>query len=474
MLRLSVCCLVLTAFLTFPVSAADKGDLTGDGFVDMDDMSVLAGDWLTDSIVSDIAPIDSNSVCMADGDGVVDMKDFALLSENWQSDSLLMSSNALEFCRERLINTSNTEVTTAYPSETDTAYTDWVKTFPPGFPDSKEGWTLGFFPGCLWYMYDLMGDPAFLSLATTWTTPLSTQASNDIFGDHAFVILDSFGHAYRLTNNPGYKLTVLQAAGSFADRYDPDVGCVRSWSWSDWATPPKFTVVVDTMMNIRILFWSARNGGPASHYDKAVSHAYKTRQNHVRPDGSTYHVVVYNQDTGAVMYKTTHQGYSTESAWSRGQAWALYGFTYVYRETNDPNFLDTAKLTADYFVDNLPEDYVPYCDFEAPEIPNIERDSSAAAIAASGLLELCTLVDDPVYEQKYYNAARNILTSLCTRNGDGGYLGQDSAGNPTSVSILKGGCVAYSFRREQRGLIYGDYFFLEALMRYKGLTPFAR
>ncbi len=466
-------CFVLVVFLICPVMAADKGDLTGDSFVDMDDMSVLADDWLTDSVVSDIAPIDSNSneVCVADGDGVVNMKDFSLLSENWQDNSLLMSSNALEFYRERLINTSNTEVTSAYPSETDTAYTDWAKTFPP---DGTEAWTNGFFPGSLWYMYDLTGDPSFLSLATTWTEPLSSQAFNTVFADHAFVILDSFGHAYRLTDNFIYKLTVLEAAGSLADKYSEIVGCTRSWSWGSWAYPPKFTVTIDNMMNIRILFWSARNDGSASHYDMAVSHAYKTRENHVRSDGSTYHVVVYNEDTGAVWYKTTHQGYSAASTWSRGQAWALYGFTYAYRETNDPNFLDTAKLVADYFVDNLPEDYVPYCDFEAPEIPDIEQDSSAAAIAASGLLELCTLVDDPVYEEKYYNAAKNILTSLCTRNGDGGCLAQDTDGNPTSPSILKRGCVAYGFRRDERGLTYGDYFFIEALMRYKGLTPFAR
>ena len=450
---------------------AQKGDLTGDRYVDMDDMSVLAGDWLKTDSIADIAPITGQGkVSISDGDGVVDMKDLALLSATWRRKGSLLSDNALEFYRQRLINTSNTEVTTAYPSETDTGYTSWAVTFDPATAD--EGWTLGFFPGSLWYMYELTGDSAFLSEAVSWTTPLENQKNNVVFGDHGFVLLDSFGHAYRLTGNTSYRDIVVQGAGSLANRYDPDVGCVRSWSWGNWANPPEFTVIIDTMMNIEILFWAARNGGPSDLYDKAYSHADNTRVNHVRADGSTYHIVIYDENTGAILEKTTHQGYSPESTWSRGQAWALYGFTMSYRETGDPNFLETAKKAADYFVDNLPADNVPYCDFDAPEIPNLEQDSSAAAIAASGLLELATLVTEPLYQQKYNNAAKDILTSLSTRNGDSGYLAQDTDGNPTSPSILRRGCKAYSFQRNERGLIYGDYFFIEALMRYYNLTDF--
>ena len=452
--------------------AAGKGDLTGDRYVDIDDLSVMAGDWLKAGSIADIAPITGQGkVGISDGDGLVDMKDLALLSGTWRRKGSLLSDNALEFCRQRLINTSTIQTTSTYPSETDTGYTEWAKTFDP--VPLEEGWTLGFFPGCLWYMYELTGDSAFLDEATSWTTPLENQKNNAVFGDHGFVLLDSFGHAYRLTGNTSYRDIVVQGANSLASRYDPDVGCVRSWSWGDWADGSKFTVVVDTMMNIEILFWAARNGGSSDLYDKAYSHADKTRLNHVRPDGSTYHVVVYDENTGAILEKTTAQGYSTESTWSRGQAWALYGFTMSYRETGDPNFLETAKKAADYFVDNLPEDYVPYADFEHPDIPNVDKDSSAAAITASGLLELCTLVDDPVYEQKYHNAVKNILTSLSTRNGDGGYLAQDTDGDPTSPSILRRACRgARSPYLVERGLIYGDYFLIEALMRYYNLTDF--
>ncbi len=467
-------CFVLVVFLICPVMAADKGDLTGDSFVDMDDMSVLADDWLTNSVVSDIAPIDSNSneVCVADGDGVVNMKDFSLLSENWQSNSLFMSSNALEFSRERTINTSDIQTTSTYPGETSLDYTWWERTKTS---TNQEGWTNGFLPGSLWYMYELTGEFALFMRADSWTSPLEWNKTNTIFADHGFVVLYSFGHAYRLTGTTWYRDVVVQAAGSLADRYNPNVGCVRSWSWGSWGNSSIFPVIIDTMMNLEILFWAARNGGSSDLYDKAYSHTDKTRINHVRSDGSTYHIVVYNPTTGAVSYKTTAQGYSTESAWSRGQAWALHGFTMAYRETGEPNFLETARKVADYFVDNLPEDYVPYADFEHPDIPNVDKDSSAAAIAAGGLVELATMVSDPDQQQKYHNAAKNILASLSTRIVDGGYMGQDADGNPNSISILRRGCRgARSPYLGERGTIYGDYFFIEALMRYKGLTTFAK
>ena len=464
---LAVTSLVLGCLLVSPAAGADKGDLTGDSLVDIDDLSVMADDWLKSDSVADIAPINgSNSVCVSDGDGIVNMKDLALLSENWGGESLLLSSNALDFCRSRLLDTAQTESTDAYPHKTDPLYTYW-QTFPP---TREEGWTLGFFPGCLWYMYELTDEINFLIIAMIWTDPLEWHKNNTVFGDQGFVLLDSYGHGYRLTGNTSYRDIVIQGAQSLASRYDPDVGCVRSWSWGEWSDPDIFPVIVDTMMNIEILFWASRHGGPSSLYDKAASHAHKTRQNHVREDGSTYHIVVYDPDTGDVDYMDTHQGYSVESTWSRGQAWALYGFTMTYRETGDPNFLETAEKVADYFVDNLPEDGVPYSDFEAPEIPDLEKDSSAAAIACSGLLELCTFVSDPCDQEKYYSAAKEILTSLCTRHPDGGYMAQDSDGNFLSPSLLMRGCGEYG--SSEQGLIWGDYFFVEALMRYKGLTDF--
>ena len=460
--------LFLSALLISPAAAANKGDLTGDGYVDIDDVNVMAEDWLTDRPATDIAPIiGDGSVGISDGDGIVDMKDFAVLSENWQRESLLLSSNALDLCSRRLFETANTQDTSEYPKETDDAYTDWEETFTPTY---TWCWTNGFFPGSLWYMYELTGSADFLTSAQMWTVLLDGQKYNTQTSNQSFILLESFGHWYRLTGLDYARTVVIQGAASLASKYSDIVGCLRTCSWSDWEEDNKFGVYIDTMMNMEILFWAAQNGGDPNFYDIAVNHSYKTRDDFVRPDGSTYHIVVYDALTGDIRYKTTGQGYSTESCWSRGQAWALHGFTICYRETGDPNLLETAKRTADYFVDNLPADYVPYTDFKAPPVPVMSKDSSAAAIAASGLLELCTLVSDPNYQEKYYDAAKNILISLCTRYPDGGYLAEDSDGNFLSPSILMRGCSRYG--AAEVGTIWGDYYFVEALMRYYDMTEF--
>ena len=226
--------------------------------------------------------------------------------------------------------------------------------------------------------------------------------------DVGFKIFCSFGNGYRLTFDPAYRDVVIAGARSLATRYSPIVGCTRSWN------NRHFPVIIDNMMNLEILFWAARHGGDPAWYDMAVSHALKTRQNHVRADGSTYQLVDYDPNTGAVLGKETVQGYSTESTWARGQAWAVYGFTMTYREAGDTRFLDTARQVADYFIDHLPADHVPYRDFEAPNIPNEKKDSSAAAIAASGLLELSTLVTDGASRTRYREASFQILESLCS------------------------------------------------------------
>ncbi|OLD58487.1 MAG: hypothetical protein AUI33_17580 [Ignavibacteria bacterium 13_1_40CM_2_61_4] len=250
---------------------------------------------------------------------------------------------------------------------------------------------------------------------------------------------------------------VIQGARSLATRYSPIVGCTRSWN------NRHFPVIIDNMMNLEILFWAARHGGDPAWYDMAVSHALKTRQNHVRADGSTYQVVDYDPNTGAVLAKETVQGYSTESTWSRGQALAVYGFTMTYRETGDTRFLDTARQVADYFVDHLPADRVPYWDFEAPNIPNEKKDSSAAAIAASGLLELSTLVPEGASRTRYREAAFQILESLCSP----AYLAE---GTTSSGILLHGVGNKPSNSEVDVSLIYGDYYFIEALMRHEAIT----
>lgn len=336
-----------------------------------------------------------------------------------------------------------------------------------------ENWTSGFFGGSLWYLYEAIPDPEIKALAEKWTVGLSEQKNNvlhpGIGHDIGFIIYNTFGHRYRLTGNKAYKEVILQASNSLASLFNPKVGCIRSWTWGRdrW----DFPVIIDNMMNLEMLFWAAKNGGDAlkeplrkrSLYDLAVSHALNTMENHVRPDGSTYQIVDYNSATGEVIKRVKWQGYSVESTWSRGQAWGIYGFTVAYRETRDRRFLDTAQKLADYFIKNLPEDYIPYWDFQSPDIPNTYRDASAAAIAASSLLELSTLVSQPEEKQKYFQTAKNILITLSSPE----YLTKGS----NDSAILKHSVGSFPHGGEvDVSLIYADYYFIEALLRYRQLN----
>ena len=291
--------------------------------------------------------------------------------------------------------------------------------------------------------------------AEAWQAGLEAQKNNTSTHDIGFMLFDSFGQGQRLTGNEAYRQILLTAAGSLAVRYSPTVGSVRSWGRLN---SPTFTVIIDNMMNLELLFWAARNGGDPTWRDMAVSHALNSARDHVRPDGSTYHVVEYSSKTGALKWRGTHQGYSDTSTWSRGQAWAVHGFTMAYRETGDARFLDTARRTADYFLAHLPDDRVPYWDFNLPSLTGEPRDSSAAAIAASGLLELARLEPDRLSSGRYRDAATSILASLCSPP----YL----ATGTQRGAILLHGTQHKPAGNYDTGLIFGDYFFLEALLRY--------
>jgi unsaturated chondroitin disaccharide hydrolase len=318
-------------------------------------------------------------------------------------------------------------------------------------------WTSGFFPGCLWLMFQRTSGSSWHTWAADWTAEMEGEKNDTGSHDVGFKIFCSFGNGYRLTLEPAYRDVVIQGAQSLASRYNPIVGCTRSWD------NRHFPVIIDNMMNLEILFWAARNGGNPVWYDMALSHALKTRVNHVRADGSTYQLVDYDPSTGAILGKETVQGYATESTWSRGQAWAVYGFTMAYRETGDSRLLETARLVADYFIDHLPADQVPYWDFEAPNIPNEKKDSSAGAIAASGLLELSTLVSDGASRARYRDAAAAVLTSLCST----AYLAE---GTNSSGILLHGVGNKPSNKEVDVSLIYGDYYFIEALLRWQATT----
>jgi unsaturated chondroitin disaccharide hydrolase len=323
-------------------------------------------------------------------------------------------------------------------------------------------WTSGFFPGSLWLMYRATGDPSWRAAAAARQSGIESQKTRTDTHDLGFMLFDSFGNGWKLTGDDSYRQTLLTAAGSLDTRYSSVVHATRSWDNTSSDSATDFKVIVDNMMNLELLDWASKHGGSSAYASHALEHALTTAREHVRADGSTYHLVVFDQNTGAVRRKGTVQGSSDSSTWSRGQAWAVYGFTLAYRETGDSRMLDTARKVADYYVSHLPADSVPYWDFQAPGIPNEPRDSSAAAIAASGLIELAQSDPDISRSRRYLAVAESTLASLSSP----AYLAEGTG----SRSILLHGTSNKPAGEYDRGLIYGDYFFLEALLRYRALA----
>lgn len=324
-----------------------------------------------------------------------------------------------------------------------------------------EDWTSGFYPGTLWYLYEYTGDVKWKKQADKYSrylTPLSVRSAND--HDLGFQVFCSFGNGLRLTKNKEYKDIILKTADTLATLYNPKVGTILSWPREvpnmDW---PQHNTIMDNMINLELLFWASKNGGSKKLYDMAVSHATVTMKNQFRPDYTSYHVVVYNKETGKKIKAVTHQGYSDSSMWARGQGWAIYGYTMVYRETKDPKFLDFAHKVAKVYLDRLPKDLIPYWDFDCPEIPNTTRDASAAALVASGLIELSTYTKDKVLAQNYLDKAEGMLAELSSSRY------QSRAVNPAFLLHSTG---HYPNGTEiDYSIIYADYYYIEALLRLK-------
>jgi rhamnogalacturonyl hydrolase YesR len=353
-------------------------------------------------------------------------------------------NHVIGFCINQLTKSAQEVPAHKYPIRTE-GIGPWELTEP-------SRWTSGFFPGCLWYAYKLQPDTNLLVSAIRFTEGLEDQQFNTSHHDIGFMMLSSYGNGFKFANKTKYKKIILQSAASLSTRYNGTVGCIQSWNGD-------FQVIIDNMMNLELLFWAAKHGEDNKYYNIAVSHAYKTIQNHIREDGSCYHVVVYDTTTGKVIKKRTAQGYSDSSAWARGQAWGIYGFTMCYRETHDSTFLKTAIKMAQYFIKNLPQDYVPFYDFKLPpESDKKFKDASAAAIACSGLLELRNYVADP---SEYDSAIRKILRSLISN-----YLAEKT--NSGGIILH----CAYNVNNPNpfdwdASTIWGDYYFLESLVRYK-------
>ncbi|MFT3936447.1 MAG: glycoside hydrolase family 88 protein [Chitinophagaceae bacterium] len=340
------------------------------------------------------------------------------------------------------------------------------KTFYPdknkyGFSNSGW-WCSGFYPGTLLYLYEQNKDKVLHDESMRILELLKKEQFNKGTHDLGFMMYCSFGNANRLAPSAEYKEILLNSAKSLSTRFNPKVGCIKSWNSKD---STDFLVIIDNMMNLELLFWATKVSGDSSFYKIAVTHANTTMQNHFRPDYSSYHVINYNGETGGVKQKKTAQGYADESAWARGQAWGLYGYTVTYRETKDKKYLDQANHIAHFILSNpnLPADKIPYWDYNAPDIPNALRDASAAAITASALIELSGYV--PAAQAKeYMQVVEIILKSLSAApykaapGANGGFLIQHCVGHLPAKSEV------------DTPLTYADYYFVEAMKRYKALA----
>jgi rhamnogalacturonyl hydrolase YesR len=330
----------------------------------------------------------------------------------------------------------------------------------------KEDWTSGFFPGSLWYIYEYTKDNYWKKKAEMFTEALDSAQFVTSNHDVGFMIQNSFGNGYRLTGNKKYKQAVIEAARSLSTRYRPIAGIIQSWDGDSpwlkergWDMP----VIIDNMMNLNLLYKASKHTGDTSFANKANNHGRTTIKNHYRKDYSCYHVVDYDHLTGKVRSKVNYQGYADNSSWARGQAWGLYGFTEIYRETGNKEFLNQAIHIAEYIINNkkIPADRIPYWDYDAPDIPNAPRDASAAAITASALIELSGF--SPEKEEKMLAYAIETLKELSSEDylakegENGGFLLKHSVGN------------YHENNETDTPLNYADYYFLEALLRWKNI-----
>ncbi len=344
-----------------------------------------------------------------------------------------------------------------------------------------QNWTSGYFPGSLWYLYEYSKDDFWKEKAELWTEKLDTIQYIKDYHDVGLMMYCSYGNGYRLTGNEAYKEALINTAKSLATRYYPNAGITRSWNRkvSRKGIEATCPVIIDNMMVIEILFFASKVTGDDYYKNIAISHSEKTIKNHIREDFSTYHVVNYDTITGDVLNRFTWQGYADNSTWSRGQAWGIYGYTMVYRETKDPKFLETARKLADFFINhkNLPEDKIPYWDFNVNEsgyVPDFEydpvkyspipRDVSAAAVAASALLELSTFLG--AEGKIYFDTAEKMLKSMGSK--------EYTAELGTNANFILKHFVGSLPAGEEKGEIdkpsaYADYYYLEALTRYKNI-----
>lgn len=325
--------------------------------------------------------------------------------------------------------------------------------------DSKW-WTSGFFPGVLWYLYEATGDTLLKEYACDYTSRVEKEKYNKGNHDVGFMLYCSFGNGYRLTGNEKYKQVLLKGAESLSTRYKDHIGVIRSWDFNRavWQYP----VIIDNMMNLELLEWASKNSDNSRFAAIARSHADVTLKNHFRADYSCWHVVSYDTITGQPEKKHTRQGYSHESSWSRGEAWALYGYVMMYRETQQKHYLAHAKKVANYILTHprMPEDGIPYWDYDAPDIPDTYRDASAGAIMASAFIELSTMIQGEL-SRKCLMMAETQLKTLTSPE----YLAEPGTNGNFILKHSVGSLMEHS--EVDVPLTYADYYYVEVLLRYQ-------
>jgi unsaturated chondroitin disaccharide hydrolase len=365
-------------------------------------------------------------------------------------------NKVLDYCNSQIYRTlKEIEGREMMPRNIPDSLTHWSL-----IPVTIDDWTVGFWPGILWYNYENTQNANDAEIATYYTNllePLTKLSAID--HDLGFQLFCSYGNAYRLTGNEKYRQIILNAADTLATLFNPKAGTILSWP-RNINLYGGHNTIIDNMINLEMLYWAAKNGGNKYLYDVATKHAETTMKYHFREDGSNYHVAIYDTLDGHFIQGVTHQGYGDSTLWARGQAWAIYGFTMVYRETQDKRFLRFAEKVTDIYLSRLPEnEFVPYWDFDAPNIPNEPRDASAAAVTASALLELSQLEDNREKAGEYKQAATNMLLELSS--------GKYQSGEPKPSFLLHSTGHWPNKSEVDAAINYADYYYIEALMRYK-------
>lgn len=401
--------------------------------------------------------------------GLTGCKNTPVQKEAWISNALDAASYQLKLTAEELSGTNklprsiysgyDVNFLDAQLQRENKAYIDSLRPNPAALQLGQRhlcgisDWTSGFFPGSLWYAYEMTGDEELKKRAVEYTNILNPIRELKGTHDIGFMMNCSYGNANRLCPADSVRQALIQTADNLCGRFNPEIGCIRSWDFGKW----NFPVIIDNMMNLDLLFYVSHLTGDDKYKELALRHAKTTMKNHFRDDYSSYHVVSYN-DNGTVEKKCTHQGQNDASSWARGQAWGVYGYTSCYRESRDVQFLQQAKNIAALIMERVKtEDAIPLWDYDAPDIPQTPRDASAASITASALIELSTLTDDG---QIYFDYAEKLLknlssdTYLAKIGTNQGFILMHSTGSLPNGSEI------------DTPINYADYYYLEALLRY--------